>query len=82
MPLRKYRSVEEMRPVVRLKRLDADNLRVACDLSELSYALHSWRFVPGVRKFRTVAAASRRRAEWERSQVRKPLEKRCEARQE
>lgn len=71
MPVRKYRSVTDM-PGVRPRRpLDPENLRIACELSELSFALHPWRFEPGVRKFRSVEEASRHRREWERRQVRR-----------
>ena len=46
-----------------------NSLRIACELSELAYGLRPWRFTPGVRKFRSIAAASEQRAEWERLQV-------------
>lgn len=70
MPVRKYRRVADM-PVVRpLPRLHPDNLRVACDLTELAYGLHPWRFTPGVRKFRSMEEANLYRASWEREQVR------------
>ena len=71
MPLRKYRSVEETPPVARLEPLDPDNLRVACELSEVAFGLRSWRFVPGVKKFSSVAVAAQRRSEWEKSQIRR-----------
>lgn len=71
MPVRKYRSVEEM-PAVRPRRpLDPENIRVACELSELAYALCPWRFDPGVRKFRTIEEAWRHRQAWEKEQVRR-----------
>jgi hypothetical protein len=70
MPVRRYRSVTDM-PGVRP--LDPDNFRIACELSELSFALHPWRFEPGVRKFRSLAEANRHRQEWEKKQVRRPL---------
>ena len=53
--------------------LDPDNLRIACELTELSFALHPWRFEPGVRKFRSLAEANQHRQEWEKKQVRSPL---------
>jgi hypothetical protein len=50
MPIRKYRSVTDMPGVRPLRPLDPDNLRIACELSELSFALHPWKLEPGVRK--------------------------------
>jgi hypothetical protein len=70
MPVRKYRSVADMPGVRPLPPLDPRNLQIACELTELAYALHPWRFEPGVRKFRSVEEASRHRQEWERQQVR------------
>ena len=46
-----------------------NSLRIACELSELAYGLRAWHFTPGVRKFRSIEAASEQRAEWERRQV-------------
>ncbi|MEO6195020.1 MAG: hypothetical protein ABIS20_18545 [Thermoanaerobaculia bacterium] len=40
MPIRKFRSVTEMSGVRPLRPLDPDNLRIACELTELSFALH------------------------------------------
>ena len=74
MPVRKYRSVEEMPGARPLRPLDPDNLRIACELSELAYALHPWHFEPGVRKFRSIEEASHHRWEWEKQQVRKRSE--------
>src|SRR3954447_2064551 len=73
MPIRKYRSVTDMPGVRPLRPLDPDNLRIACELTELSFALHPWRFEPGVRKFRSLAEANQHRQEWEKKQVRSPL---------
>ena len=69
MPVRRYRSVEEMPPIARIEPAGKNSLRIACELSELAYGLRAWRFTPGVRKFRSVEAASEQRAEWERLQV-------------
>lgn len=71
MPVKKYRSVMEMPEVAPREPHDPENLRIACELSELAYALNPWRFEPGVRKFRSIEEASRHRQEWERRQVRK-----------
>jgi hypothetical protein len=71
MPVRKYRSVTDMPGPRPLPPLDPENLRIACELTELAFALHPWRFEPGVRKFRTLDQANRYRREWERRQVRR-----------
>ncbi len=70
MPVRKYRSVTDMPGVRALTPLDPENLRVACELTELAFALHPWRFEPGVQKFRSVSEANLHRQAWERRQVR------------
>ena len=71
MALRKFRSVGEMTGPEPLRPLDPENLRVACELTEIAWGLHPWSFVPGVRKFRSVEEANRARSEWEKAQVRK-----------
>ena len=70
MPVRKYRSVTDMPGAQPLRRLDPENLRIACELTELTFALHPWKFEPGVRKFQSPAEANRYRQEWEKRQVR------------
>jgi hypothetical protein len=72
VPIRKFRSVEEMPGVAPRKPLDPENIRIACELSELAYALNPWRFEPGVRKFRSVEEATRARQEWAKQQIRRP----------
>lgn len=69
MTVRKYRSVEEMPGVRPRAPLDPENLRIACDLSELGIALHPWHLEPGVTKFRSQDEANRHRAARERKQV-------------
>lgn len=71
MTVRKYRSVAEMPGVQPRTPLDPDNLRIACELTELAYALHPWHLEPGVRKFRSMEEANRYREERERRQVRR-----------
>lgn len=71
MPVRKYRTVADMPGPRPLPPLDSDNLRIACELSELTFALHPWKLEPGVRKFRSIEEMDRHRREWERKQVRK-----------
>ncbi len=68
MPVRKFRSVAEM-PVRRLPPLAPGNLRIACELSELAYALHPWRMTPGVRKFASSEEAAAHRERWRLTQV-------------
>ena len=63
MPVRKFRSVEEMSLPAPRRPLDPDNLRLALALAETAYGLHPWRFKPGVHKFRSVEEASRARDE-------------------
>jgi hypothetical protein len=63
VPVTKYSSVFEMPGLRPLEPLDAENLRIACELTELSYGLRSWRLEPGVHKFASAedAFAGRRR---------------------
>ncbi len=74
MPVRKYRSVMEMPDARPLRPLDPENLRIACELTELTFALHPWKFEPGVRKYRSAEEADRHRREWERQQVRRRVD--------
>lgn len=69
MTVRRYRSVEEMPSVRPRPPLDPENLRIACELSELGYAFRPWRVEPGVRKFRSQEEANRHRAARERRHV-------------
>ncbi len=71
MTVRKYRSVGDMPGVPPRDPLDPENLRIACELSELGLALHEWRIEPGVRKFRSQAEANRHRAVREGQKVRR-----------
>ena len=63
MPVRKFRSVEDMPPSP-LPPLDPRNLRLACDLSTMAARL--WRlWIPaGVYKHRSLEAAQRLRRSW------------------
>jgi hypothetical protein len=69
MTVRKYRSAAEMPDVRPRTPLDPENIRIACDLSELGFALRPLRLEPGVRKFRSQDAANRHRAARERLHV-------------
>ena len=71
MPVYKYRSVTDMPGARPLRPLDPDNLRIACELSELGRGLHPWKLEPGVSKFRSQAEAFAHRQAWEHSQVRR-----------
>ncbi len=71
MPIRKYRSVTEMPGAQPRRPLDPENLRIACELTELSFGLHPWKHEPGVRKFRSLDEANRHRRAWEKRQVRR-----------
>jgi len=65
MPLRKYRSVEEMPSPRWSERLDPENLRRACDVSALAGRLHPRRFPAGLHKYRSIEDASEARRGWE-----------------
>ena len=72
MPVTKYRSVAEMPGSRRLVPLDPENLRVACDLTELAYGLHPWRLEAGVRKFGSATEAAEARLEARRAAAARP----------
>lgn len=65
MPVRKYRSIEDMPGPAPLPPLRAENLEAACNLSEMAYRMRPWRFMPGVHKYRSIEEANRSRARWE-----------------
>jgi hypothetical protein len=67
MPVRKYRSVEDMPPAAFRPPLDAANLRLACELSATALAFAPRRFPPGVHRYRSITEAANRREAWERS---------------
>lgn len=67
MPVRKYRSVEEMPQAGLHPPLDPHNLKLACELSAVAVRLAPRRFPPGVHRYRSVAAAGEQRELWERS---------------
>lgn len=66
MPVRKYRSVEDMPPAALRTPLDPHNLELACELSGVAARLAPRRFPPGVHRYRSVAAAREQRELWER----------------
>lgn len=71
MPVKKYRSVEDMPGVAPRRPGDPGNLEIAFELSELAYALHPWRFEPGVRKYRSAEAMYRAQHEREIERLRR-----------
>jgi hypothetical protein len=75
MPVRKFRSVEEMPGPPALPPLDPDNLQSALSLMEVAYRLFPWRFPPGVHKFRSVEEADSHRQEWEARMIRERRKK-------
>ncbi len=65
MPVRKFRSVEEMPPAALGAPLDPANIALACRLSELAVGLRPRRFPAGVHRYESVEAASLAREAWE-----------------
>ena len=61
MPVRKYRSVEEMPGPPPRPPLDPENLRIAFAWIKLAHELRPVRLAPGVRKFSSVESPDRRR---------------------
>ncbi len=78
MGLRKYRSVEEMQGPPQLRRLDPDNLRIACGLASLVHALSPIHRTPGVRRFRSwpEAMAAREAEEQQAARATQSLKRR------
>ena len=72
MPVRKFRSVEEMPPAAFFAPLDPRNLELACELSAVAVRLRPHQFPPGVHRYRSVAAAGEQRESWERSSAKPP----------
>jgi hypothetical protein len=64
MGVRKFRSAADVPAPPPLPRLDAENLRMACELSSLE-RLRPVRRAPGVRKFRSIDEMSRAQERWE-----------------
>ncbi|MBI4262812.1 MAG: hypothetical protein HY657_00405 [Acidobacteria bacterium] len=67
MPVRKYRSVEDMPQAVIRTPLDPRNLELACELSATALRLAPRRFPAGLHRYRSVADACAQREMWERS---------------
>jgi hypothetical protein len=53
MPIRKFRSIEEMTPLPDRPPFDPENLRLAIAWSRATLALHPRTRSPGVRKYRS-----------------------------
>lgn len=69
MPVRKYSSVTEMPGNRPLPALDPENLRIACELTELAYGIRPWHLEPGVHRFGSIEEAFRHRRNRERQQA-------------
>lgn len=67
MPIRKFHTAEEIPTPPPLRPLDPDNLRVVMELCRFVYRLRPWRFPPGVHKSRSLEAANRQRAAWDKA---------------
>ena len=76
MPVRKFRSVEEIPPAPPGVPGDPRNLERAFSLIELCYHLNPWRFPPGVYKHRTIENLNRQRDAWEGDRARAAWERR------
>jgi hypothetical protein len=66
MPVRKFRSVEEMPSAAFRRPLDPSNIALACRLSDLATRLRPRRFPAGVHRYRSIEAAAVARETWER----------------
>ena len=71
MGVRKFRSVADMPGPARRKPLDPENLRLAVELMDLTHKLSRFRYVPGVRKFRSVEEMDAHRRAWEEAETRR-----------
>jgi hypothetical protein len=71
MTVKKFRSIQDMPAVAPRRPHDPENLRIACELSELAYAMAPWHFEPGVYKFRSVEEAWEHRERWQKEQVKR-----------
>jgi hypothetical protein len=67
MPVRKYRSVEEMPEAAVGVPRDPENLKRACELSTAAVRFAPRRFPPGVYRYRSLDQAWEQRQAWERS---------------
>lgn len=70
MPVKKYRSVADMPGPPLRQPLDADNLRIACELSETARAFHPRVLAAGVKKFRSARESQQHREQQERHELR------------
>lgn len=67
MPLRKYRSIDDVPSNVATEDDPAAALRMAFSLSALAVRLAGWRPPSGVHKSRSLAEAQALRRSWERA---------------
>jgi hypothetical protein len=71
MPVRRFRSIEEMTPARQAVPGDGGNLRAALALSRTCLALDGRRMAPGVRRYRSTDDAWQARQRWERDAARR-----------
>ena len=67
MPVRKYRSVEEMPSALLRPPKDPANIRLMCELSATAVRLSGRRFPSGVFRHRSREESQRQREDWERA---------------
>jgi hypothetical protein len=67
MPVRRFRSVEEMTAPLRVPPLEGAGLRSAVGLSRICLTLDGRRRPAGVHKYRSAEDAWQSRLQWERS---------------
>jgi hypothetical protein len=67
MPVRKYRSVEEMPDATWRPALAPGNIPAALQVSALALRFAPAQFPPGVYRYRSVEDASEARVRWERT---------------
>lgn len=65
MPVRKFRSVEDMTPAREARPYDPQNLRAAIELSRTCMALSRLRPSPGVHKYHSIDARNDARRRFE-----------------
>ena len=63
MPVRKFRSVEDIPAPPERRPFDPENLRLAFSLAGFCHDLRPWKLPPGAHKHRSIQDAQRWRAE-------------------
>jgi hypothetical protein len=65
MPVRKFRSIEEMTAPTDPRPFDLGNLRIAARISHACLSFDRRRPLPGVHEYRSASAAADARVRWE-----------------